>query len=527
MIPITLAQITTHVGALEANTQAILAAYGQTKEGIVATPELSLTGYPPEDLILHPHFLEEVEWYLQTLVKATENQPHALLIGAPVLRNGKRHNAALLLGEGKILAEIHKHHLPNYGVFDERRVFDSAPIGAPIAYKNHTIGVIICEDTWHADTTRAMRGADVMLSINASPFESGKNELRLEAARRAVQQAQAPVYYLNAMHAQDDIVFDGGSFVMDKAGEVVTQLPFFCERVQESGVRAQDDTESRILNPESLIYSAQMLALKTYVERNGFPGVMIGMSGGVDSALSAAIAVDALGKDRVKLVYMPSRFSSAESTQDAKDAALRLGDIPLEIQPIEPLVAAFHAQLPLTGLAAENLQSRLRGMLLMALSNTHGHMVLTTGNKSEMAVGYATLYGDMCGGYNVLKDCYKTTVFELCKWRNANVPQGSKLPWLNIIPENIITKAPTAELRENQKDQDSLPPYDVLDGILQLLIEGRKSADDIIAQGYTEETVHKVATLVKRAEYKRRQSAPGVKLTCMPFTRDRRMPITG
>ena len=443
---------------------------------------------------------------------------------------------------GRIAGATRKVDLPNYGVFDEKRVFAAGPIPAPFNIKGVLIGVPVCEDIWTDAVTRhlAEAGAEILAVPNGSPFEAGKEDVRLELARSRVRETGLPLIYLNQVGGQDELVFDGASFVVNADGALAWSLPGWREKIVLITDWTRDangkwfcapgaiaDSESR----SSQVYHAMMLGLRDYVNKNRFPGVVLGLSGGIDSALSAAVAVDALGAARVRCVMLPSRYTSRESLEDA-DACARLLGTPYETIEIERAVAAMGETLSpvFAGKTAdtteENIQSRLRGLILMAISNKFGPMVLTTGNKSEMSVGYATLYGDMCGGYNVLKDIYKTEVFALARWRNQFSPEGALGPRGRVIPERIIEKPPSAELRPNQTDQDSLPPYDILDGILECLVEHEMSFEQTVARGFDPATVKRIEQLLYVSEYKRRQAPPGVKISSRNFGRDRRYPIT-
>jgi len=455
---------------------------------------------------------------VKELAERTKNLDCGILIGTPWRDHEDDplpYNAAALLHQGKIIALRFKHHLPNYDVFDEKRTFQSGALPDPVEFAGHKLGIMICEDMWNSRVAAhlAANGAEILIVPNGSPFTTLKYEVRLELAKHRAAETGLPLIYVNQVGGQDELVFDGGSFAIEPDGTLKTQLPFFAEAIQPAH-------QASLYNhsENELIYNALKLGLGDYVRKNGFSGVIIGLSGGIDSALAAALAVDALGAKHVHCIMLPSPFTSQESLDDAAALAKNLR-VRLDTISIENPLKAFEKTLPgLKGLAHENIQSRIRGNILMALSNTEGKMVLTTGNKSEMAVGYATIYGDMNGGFNALKDVYKTKVYELCHWRNEQDA---------IIPERIITKAPTAELRENQTDQDSLPPYDVLDGILELLIEAERSVDDICAGGaYERKTVLRIWKLLDRAEYKRYQAAPGTKITPKAFGRDRRYPMT-
>ncbi len=540
---IALAQLNPTLGDVRGNIEKLRRARQEAQEGgadLLLASELAVSGYPPEDLVLKPFFLDAVEEGVHELAAETADGGTALLVGAPWRDGDRTHNAVLLLDGGKIAATRFKHDLPNYGVFDEKRVFAAGPMPGPIPFRGVRLGVPICEDIWTPDVVECLQetGAELLLVPNGSPYEAGKADQRLQIVLNRVTESGLAMAYLNQVGGQDELVFDGASFVIGRNGALRRQLPSFREHVAITewvrGEEGWDCTEGeRIAPPEGVeaIYGAMVLGLRDYVNKNGFPGVLIGLSGGIDSAISAAVAVDALGADRVHCVMLPSPYTSQHSLDDAAECAAALGTR-LDSISIEPAMQAFGAMLgPLfegttPDITEENLQSRARGVTLMALSNKFGKMVLTTGNKSEMSVGYATLYGDMCGGYSVLKDVYKTTVYELSRWRNQVHPEGAMGPAGRVIPERIITKAPTAELKPNQTDQDSLPPYDALDDILNCLVEEEKSVDEIVARGHDRATVARVWRLLDRAEYKRRQAPPGVKLTRRNFGRDRRYPIT-
>jgi NAD+ synthase len=432
-----------------------------------------------------------------------------------------------------------KYDLPNYGVFDEKRVFAAGPLPRPIRFRDTELGVMVCEDMWTAPVSRhlAQQGAEILLVINGSPFETDKTETRFELASRRVADTALPLLYVNLVGGQDELVFDGASFAVEPSRGLAFRAPSWQPGVtgtrwlkEQAGWRCEAKVAPQAGGVEA-IYLAMLLGLRDYVGKNGFPGVVIGMSGGIDSALSAAVAVDALGPERVRLVMMPSPYTSQHSLDDAAEAAALLGTridqvgIAAAMGAFEQMLAEMFAGLP-ADITEENIQARSRAVVLMAISNKLGHMVLTTGNKSEMSVGYATLYGDMCGGFSVLKDVYKTTVYALSHWRNRNRPAEALGPEGMVIPERIISKAPSAELKPDQTDQDTLPPYDELDAILVGLIEGEASAEELVAAGRDEATVRRVWRMVDRAEYKRRQAPPGVKITRRAFGRDRRYPIT-
>ena len=540
---IAIAQINLHLGAIDKNLAKIREARAEGARlgaDLVVTPELSIAGYPPEDLVLKPAFVAACEAAAAELAKDTADGGPGLIVGLP-WRDGERlHNAVFLLEGGLIVAKRAKVELPNYGVFDEKRVFDAGMPSGPVVFRGFRLGVMICEDWWlpHVSETLAETGAEMLLSVNGSPYEDGKQNVRVTLAVERVVETGLPYVFAAQVCGQDEVVFDGASFILNADRTLAVQMPYFEEAVTltrwtrtEAGLVCKPQP----LPPEpdrfELIYQAMMWGLRDYVNKNGFPGVVLGLSGGIDSAISAAVAADALGPERVRAVMLPSPYTSAHSLEDAAACAEMLG-IPYETIPISGAMQAFGTALApafagkAPDITEENIQSRSRGLILMAISNKFGPMVLTTGNKSEMSVGYATLYGDMCGGYSVLKDIYKTTVFELSRWRNEHHPKGALTHPGLAMPERIITKPPSAELRENQTDQDSLPPYDVLDAILESLIEHESSADEIVALGYDRPTVLRVIKLLDRAEYKRRQAPPGVKITAKAFGRDRRYPLT-
>jgi NAD+ synthase len=542
-LAIALAQLNPVMGDIPGNLSRARAAHRIAREqgaDVLLLSELFIAGYPPEDLVLKPAFQADCMAGVETLAKDTADGAPAILIGTPWVKDGALYNAFAYLDAGKVQGITFKADLPNYGVFDEKRVFRAGPMPGPFNMRGVRIGVPICEDIWGPDPVECLAetGAEILLVPNGSPFDSGKRDFRLNKAVSRVVESGLPLAYLNQVGGQDELVFDGGSFVLNADRRMALQLPSWEEAMVLTHWRR--DNGSWICEPGAMaesesanasLYSAMMLGLKDYVNKNRFPGVVIGLSGGIDSALSAAVAVDALGADRVRCVMMPSRYTSKDSLEDAERIAKMLG-VRLDTIPIEPPVAAFADILKpvFAGKAAdtteENIQSRIRGVILMALSNKFGSMVLTTGNKSEMSVGYATLYGDMCGGYNVLKDLYKTQVFALSRWRNQILPKAALGPHARVMPERVIDKPPTAELRADQKDEDSLPPYAVLDRILECLIEGEMGFEETVAKGFDPATVKRVEQLLYVAEYKRRQAPPGVKLSTRNFGRDRRYPIT-
>ncbi|MDA8229887.1 MAG: NAD+ synthase [Magnetospirillum sp.] len=541
-LAIALAQIDPAVGDVVGNVARIREARAKAaRDGahLVVFPELTVSGYPPEDLVLKAAFLDIVEAAVQDLAADTADGGPALLLGAPWRADGETCNAALLLDHGRVAATRLKHHLPNYGVFDEVRVFAPGPAPGPVAFRGVRLGVMVCEDMWYADVaeTLAGAGAEMLVVLNGSPFEVDKPGVRRDHARARVAGTGLPLLYVNQVGGQDELVFDGASFALGADGGALVGLPSWRAEVATTRWRRGDEgwTTRGPTAPEpaphEATYQALMLGLRDYVTKNGFPGVVLGLSGGIDSALCAALAVDALGRDKVWCVMMPSPYTSAESLEDAASVAALLG-CRLDTVGIEPAMDAFQSMLApvfagrAPDITEENLQSRARGMTLMALSNKFGPMVLSTGNKSEMSCGYATLYGDMCGGFAALKDVYKTEVFALSRWRNAHRPDGALGPAGPVMPERVITKPPSAELKPNQTDQDTLPPYDTLDGILECLIEGELSVAATVARGYDEAVVRRVWRMLDRAEYKRRQAPPGVKITSRSFGRDRRYPIT-
>jgi NAD+ synthase (glutamine-hydrolysing) len=529
---IALAQINPVVGDLSGNVKLISdAAEVAHRAGakLLITPELALTGYPPEDLLLRPAFIEAAADALDQLRSALAAYPGlAVIVGHPLKTPLGLHNAASVLQDGQCIASYAKHELPNNEVFDEVRYF--TPGNAPCVFdiEGFAIGVIICEDAWHAGPASQAKaaGAQVLISLNASPYHLHKENLRLEVLRKVIGTTSLPLIYVNAVGGQDELVFDGGSFTLDANGLVATAMPQFETGIGLVTIDENGEPELGLIAPsqsmESQAYSALVLGVRDYVHKNGFPGVIIGLSGGVDSALVLAIAVDALGAEQVRAVMMQSPYTAEISWVDARALASNLG-VQYDEIPIGSAVAALEGALTsqFAGLAPdtteENIQARVRGTLLMALSNKTGRLVLTTGNKSEMAVGYCTLYGDMAGGFAVIKDIPKTLVYQLCAYRNSMAP---------VIPERILTRAPSAELRHDQTDQDSLPPYELLDAIVEGYMEQNQSIASLIERGFDEASVRKITRLIKLNEYKRRQAPPGVRITTRAFGRDWRYPIT-
>ena len=536
-LTIALAQLNQRVGDLAANAAAMLDWRAKAASAdLVMFPELQLTGYPPEDLVLKPEFVRRSMEAAERLIDATADDGPAILFGSLHAEEGVVYNAMLLAEGGKLVARRLKHELPNYGTFDEKRVFAAGPLPDPVEWRGVRLGIPVCEDIWLEPVCAALAkaGAEILLVPNGSPFELDKDQRRLSLVQARVTETGLPLIYLNRVGGQDELAFDGSSFVVNDDGEIAVQMPDWDEALwltewhrTADGWNCAAGTKSQLSAYPEDIYRAMMIGLRDYVGRNGFPGVLLGLSGGIDSALSAAIAVDALGPDKVWCVMLPSKYTSDDSLEDAASCAAMLR-CRHDVIPIVPGVQAFDKMLDgAEGLAAENIQSRLRMVTLMALSNTHGHMLLTTGNKSEMSVGYATLYGDMAGGYSVLKDAYKSTCFALSRWRNANRPEGGLGPDGPVMPQRVIDKPPTAELRPGQKDEDSLPPYALLDRILEALVEQEKSVKETAAiTGADETLVADIERKLLRAEYKRRQAPPGVKIGTRNFGRDRRYPIT-
>ena len=541
-LAIALAQLNPTVGDVAGNTGKVRVARktaaGQGAD-LVIFPELFIAGYPPEDLVLKPAFQSACRTAVEALARETADGGPAVLVGAPWVDDGKLYNAYLLLDGGKITAARYKVDLPNYGVFDEKRVFAVGPLPGPIVLRGVRIGIPICEDIWQPDVVECITetGGEILLVPNGSPYWRDKTQVRLNIAVARVVESGLPLVYLNMVGGQDELVFDGGSFALNADRSVAFHLPAFRETVvttqwlRENGAwKCLGGENALIEEDDEADYAACVLGLRDYVDKNGFKGVVFGLSGGIDSALCAAIAVDALGASRVRAVMLPYRYTSQDSLEDASAVAKALG-IQYDMVPIADPVEGFEAALKSLfagtnrDITEENLQSRARGTILMAISNKFGLMVVTTGNKSEMSAGYATLYGDMNGGFNPIKDLYKTQVFRLCRLRNSWKPPGALGPDGPVMPERVITKPPTAELRENQKDQDTLPPYDVLDAILERLVEREEPVADIVAAGFDRDLVLRVDRMLNLAEYKRRQAAPGVKVTLRNFGRDRRYPI--
>lgn len=538
-LKIHLAQINPTIGDLEGNAQKILREYKLASEAgcdLAVFSEMTICGYPCEDLWQKKYFIREIEEKISEICESTRNSKCAILLGAPTIELNRTkkeifQNSAHFIADGEIKKTIHKKTLPNYGVFDERRYFEGSQLLSNIEFRGLTLAILICEDLWDAKNLYLLKEQiiDAVIVINASPYTSKKHEYRKKIADNFVQTLGKPLVYVNQVGGQDCLVFDGSSFVLDKDGNAALRLKEFQEDSAAVEIEKSGFVETvRNMPLQSVVarnYNAAVLGLRDYISKNNFKKVMLGMSGGVDSALVAAIAVDALGSENVLLYALPSRFNSESSMIDAKNCAQNLG-LNLEVISIE---AVFESMLftvkNASDLAKENMQSRIRGNILMSISNTNGALLLSTGNKSELACGYATLYGDMCGAFNPVKDFYKTQIYELANWRNENVPQISAFEKKNIIPQNIIIKAPSAELRPDQKDSDSLPEYEILDKILFSLIEEQKSTAEI-SKSFDENLVKKVAKLLFSSEYKRKQSVMGPKISDMSFDKDRRYPVT-
>ena len=530
---IVMAQINTLVGDVDGNSAKIIAAAERARDEFGADailfPELALSGYPPEDLLLRPGLALRVVHGLEQIKRSAEGID--IIVGYPRRATGGLYNAASLLRDGQVIATYHKQHLPNYSVFDEKRYFKPGDAPCVVGIKGVPVAIVICEDVWLPQPLQQAReaGARLALILNASPYRIDKGREREEVLRQRVEESGLPAIYVNLVGGQDELVFDGESFVINAQGEVTQRAPAFEEGLYpvdldftEESVLPRPGVCAPPLPEEASVYQALVLGVRDYVEKNGFPGVVIGLSGGIDSALTLAVAVDALGAERVEAVMMPSRYTRDISVEDAQRQARTLG-VEYRVISIEKVYRAFLESLaqefagtePDT--TEENIQARCRGVILMAISNKRHKMVLTTGNKSEMAVGYATLYGDMAGGFDVLKDVPKTLVFRLAEYRNSVA---------EVIPRRVIERPPSAELAPDQQDTDSLPPYPILDGILELYVEQDNCIEDIVAAGYDEETVRRVVRMVDRNEYKRRQAPPGVRVTRRAFGRDRRYPIT-
>ncbi len=544
-----LAQLNPSVGDIAGNINKLMTYWREASSkgvDLVVTPELYVTGYPPEDYATNPNLLKMVRDAVEALARKTATGP-GLLVGAPWVINDRLYNAAILIEGGKILGVICKYDLPNYGPFDEKRVYAAGSLPEPVTFRKCRLGIMVCEDMWTstAATHLKQQGAQALIVLNGSPFESGhpfyqsKQIYRYELARKRIQETKLPVYYVNQIGGQDELAFEGASFVIDDEGEIKAQAKAWEEELLvvpalvTPGRLVPDSANVAPLpeDSETAVYHALMTGVRDYVSKNKFDRILLGLSGGIDSALVAAVAVDALGPDKVRAVMMPSPYTSQTSIEDALGVARALG-CRLDSIPINEPMQAFERVLAESFIGChpdvteENVQARCRGVILMALANKSNALVLATGNKSEMATGYATLYGDMCGGFAPLKDVYKTMVYRLARWRNAHRPEKGLGPQGVVIPERVLTKAPTAELRPNQTDQDTLPLYDILDNILECLVEKDMNVSDVITRGFASTTVRKVWAMLGRAEYKRRQGPPGPKVTSRHLTRDRRYPIT-
>ncbi len=528
---IAMAQLNPLLGDCAGNAQAIFqAAHVAHQQGasLLLTPELSLTGYPPEDLLLRPGFIQETRTVLQSLCEQLQElRGLTVIVGHPCESNAGLRNAASVIANGKVIATYFKHELPNHEVFDEKRYFVAGENACVFEHHGLKLGVLLCEDIWHSEPARLAKdaGAQMLVVLNASPYHLQKEHTRYELLKQQSQTCGLPILYLNMVGGQDELVFDGGSCAVNSHGELVFAMSQFQEGVgfiELVGGEPQRGTIAPALTLEAQVYAALVMGTRDYVRKNRFPGVILGLSGGVDSALVLAIAVDALGAEKVRAVMMPSPYTAEISWLDARDLASNLGvqydEISIQgpVMSFEDALREQFANLP-SDTTEENIQARVRGTILMALSNKTGRLVLTTGNKSEMAVGYCTLYGDMAGGFAVIKDIAKTLVYQLCRYRNQIKP---------VIPERILTRAPSAELRPNQTDQDSLPPYEILDAILARYMEQNQSSAEIIAAGYDSAAVQKITRLIQINEYKRRQAPPGVRITARAFGRDWRYPIT-
>ncbi|OBP13996.1 NAD+ synthase [Rheinheimera sp. SA_1] len=529
-VSVSLVQQQFPVGAVKQNSQRVIELAEQAGTDLVIFPELTLTGYPPEDLLLRNDFMQLVEQGLATIVAA--NYPGVIVVGHPWRQDNALYNAASVIGNGQLLGRYFKQSLPNYGVFDEQRYFTAGTETFSFEFKHQSFAVLICEDVWQGHPAAAAKaaGADWALVLNASPYETAKIAQRQHLLTTLAERLTLGFVYVNQAQGQDELVFDGSSMLVDPSGQIVLQAPSFTRDIYRADLHQQQGVCSashQLQLPEALsfeaeVYQALVMATRDYIQQNGFPGAVLGLSGGIDSALTLAIAADAIGADKVQALMLPFRYTSSMSVEDATEQAKTMG-IEFDVVSIEPMYDSFMQQLApiFAGKAVdtteENLQARLRGVLLMALSNKTGRMLLTTGNKSEVAVGYCTLYGDMCGGFAVIKDVPKTLVFRLAAYRNTISP---------VIPQRVIDRPPSAELAPGQTDQDNLPPYNDLDAMIEAYVEQDKSLSEIVAMGYAEATVRRVLNLIDLNEYKRRQSAVGPKITSRNFGKDRRYPIT-
>ena len=537
-----LAQINNIVGDIDGNLKRAIDILDQAEElnsDLVVFSELFLSGYPPEDLVLKKSFVEECRNALDTLINYSKTKKVGLIVGLPIYEKNNLFNAAAIVDEGKLIGFSKKINLPNYSVFDEKRVFHQNDIPKVFEFRGLKLGVPICEDIWQDNVCLELKnqGCELIVSPNGSPFDKYKINQRKTIIEDRVSEIGLPFVYINQVGGQDELVFDGSSLIMNGDKEIIYEAPPWQEHnaviefnEKEKKFNNLPFNEFKFSDLEN-IYMATVIGLRDYVSKNNFPGVILGLSGGIDSAFCAAVAVDALGKDKVEAYMLPSNYTSENSTIDAEDCANRL-EINLETIPISDTFLSLEESLKTSfkglpnDITEENLQSRIRGTILMAISNKKGKMLITTGNKSEVSVGYSTLYGDMNGGFNPIKDIYKTELYALANWRNINLPNNILLDKKDVIPASIISKEPTAELRDNQKDSDSLPPYDELDQILEGLVEYELSTSELEKKGFSREEIKKVENLLYVSEYKRRQSAPGVKISLRNFGRDRRYPIT-
>ena len=541
-LKIALAQLNPLVGDVSGNIEKLISIRSNLNSDIdiLVAPELYVSGYPIDDLVLREDFLNLVESEINKLVQCTKDNKSAIIVGAPRKDNNHIKNSVFVIENGNIVSIKDKYELPNTGVFDEQRIFKQGSLEDCVIIKGIKFGLPICEDIWEKTVLEKLSksGAEIIIAINASPFTVSKNEERENIATLRVNETKLPIVYLNRTGGQDELIFDGSSFALNHDGKKFYSSSEFKEETVEinfqksNGKWLGQGNLNNSSSPSERLYKALVLGLRDYVNNNKFPGVVLGLSGGVDSALVAALATDAFGPDLVQAIMLPSPFTGDESLNDAEEAAelLNINCSNLKISEamkiVENILGDFKGPSFEPGITEENIQSRLRGLLLMALSNRYGYMVLATGNKSEYAVGYSTLYGDMCGGYAPIKDVWKTDVFKLCNWRNENYSDLFKGPKGKVIPTNIINKAPTAELRDNQKDTDSLPEYNILDEILKGLVEDEISVEKIVSKGFDRKVVEKTAQLLARSEYKRFQAAPGPKVTNKAFGRDRRFPLT-
>ena len=541
-LKIALAQLNPLVGDVSGNTKKLIDARSKLDNDIdiLVAPELYISGYPIDDLVLRGDFLDLVEKELNNLAKITTDNKSAIIVGAPRKDGGSIKNSVFVMEKGEIISIKDKYELPNTGVFDEQRIFEKGPLENCVKIKGVNVGLPICEDIWKETVLKKLSqsGAEIIIAINASPFTISKYDERNDIALSRAKETKLPIVYLNRTGGQDELIFDGSSFSLNHDGKKFSSLEEFKEDIsiinfsKNNGKWTGHGNVKKNSSQSERLYKALVVGLRDYVKNNKFSGVVLGLSGGIDSALVAALATDAFGSKFVQAIMLPSPYTGEESLKDARDAATLLNikysklKISEAMKVVDEILGDFKGPNFTAGITEENIQSRLRGLLLMALSNRYGYMVLATGNKSEYAVGYSTLYGDMCGGFAPIKDVWKTDVFKLCEWRNKNFSDLFKGPKGKVVPDNIIKKAPTAELRDNQKDTDSLPEYNVLDEILKGLVEEEISVEKIVKKGFDKELVEKTAQLLAKSEYKRFQAAPGPKVTNKAFGRDRRFPLT-